>query len=177
MDFQYFFNIKFLTPSSGAQCVTMSMCLSVRHKIVWIFILRSQFCVFLRSLHTSYSTDLGVRLDKISLVRHNAGLWECGSIISTNEYHHGNMFVLQFALSTSLHNLFLVIPSQCWVILCACDVWPVQADQAEVHDGRGGEQHIQGPVHVTPHRAKHPVTQQLKIILLILKTSHCNKKN
>ena len=60
-------------------------------------------------------------------------------------------------------------------MLRACDVRPVQADQAEVHDGRGGEQHIQGPMHVTPDRAKHPVTQELKIVIILL--SYCDKKS
>ena len=37
----------------------------------------------------------------------------------------------------------------------------VQADGAQVHDGRGAEEHIQGQVDFAPHGTEVPVTHQL----------------
>ena len=61
-----------------------------------------------------------------------------------------------------------------WFNLSRCDGWPVQADQAQVHDWWSGEENVKGagnigkqsgmcfkwfliPMNVTPGRTKHPV--------------------
>lgn len=38
---------------------------------------------------------------------------------------------------------------------------PVQGDQAQVHDGRGAQEHVQGGVYVAPPVAEYPVAHQL----------------
>ena len=38
---------------------------------------------------------------------------------------------------------------------------PVKTDETEVHDGGGGEENVQGGVHVAPQDPKHPVAEQL----------------
>ena len=50
--------------------------------------------------------------------------------------------------------------------------WPVQADQAEVHDGGGGEQDIQRPVDIAPDWAEHPVTQKLEMYSYVKDTKN-----